>query len=247
MPAAIRAIRTTSLPSFELVVHSTATDLLDATLPALLRHERSANIILAHAYKIRDEETAGHIASSSYPRVWISVWSTRASLFSPATPSSRFAASAPAAFSGAPHLEMVLACCDWTLGTYPIFLWTAAQPSSLSPDFLHTRVEALAKRLRQLVPEQRVYSVFAATPVAKAFKTHWCRLTGAEVHAEPFYSASYSFCTTQTLTSERKGPLPSGHRLRRAVPDDELAVAQHCQLFAEESVRADDTKNDMMI
>ncbi|KZW00603.1 hypothetical protein EXIGLDRAFT_695575 [Exidia glandulosa HHB12029] len=241
MPAPIRAIRTSSLrtaslPSFELVVHTTATDLLQATLPTLLRHERSANIILSHAYKIREEEAAGLFAHTQYPRLWISVWSMPTTALSPATPTSRFASSTSPAIGCRPQLEIVLSCCDWSLGTYPIFLWTAAQPSSLSADWLNTRMVALTRRLRELVPEQRVYSVFAANPVAKAFTKQWSLLTGAVVHPEPFYSASYSFCTLQTLVPERKGPLPAGHRLRRASQDDLMAVAQHCQLFAEESV-----------
>lgn len=241
MPAPLRPISTASLPSFELVVHQTATDLLDATLPSLMRHERSANIILAHAYKIRDQEASGRLSSSTYPRVWISLWSTRSSVLSPTTPSSRFTARASTSLSNTPQLEMVLSCCDWTLGTYPIFLWTASQPSSLSLDFLYPRVEALAKRLRHFIPDERVYSVFAATPVAKAFTSIWVRLTGAEVYSEPFYSASYSFCTLQTLAPERKGPLPTGHRLRRAVPEDTLAVAQQCQLFAEDTIYFQET------
>ncbi|EJD54426.1 hypothetical protein AURDEDRAFT_110076 [Auricularia subglabra TFB-10046 SS5] len=235
MPAPSRTPIRTTLPPFQLNVHTTATDLLHATLPTLSRHERSANIILAHAFKIRDEELSGRPPHTQYPRVWISLWSTGASPLSPSTPSSLIA-NASATVRRGPQLEMVLSCCDWTLGTYPIFIWTAASPASLSSSFLVPRIEALAHRLRQLVPDERVYSVFAATPVTKVFTSFWTKLSGAQPIPDPFYSASYSFCTKETVTSEHKGPLPAGHTLRRAEPEDVYAVAQNCQLFADDSV-----------
>ncbi|OSD06207.1 hypothetical protein PYCCODRAFT_1423076 [Trametes coccinea BRFM310] len=218
--------------------HNTAGCFLSFTAPFLRRHEASSNIVLAHALKRVDAQTAlsgfeftsesdvyARLASAdldSYtPRptksaFWLTVWSQS----SPSSP---------------PSLDLVLACVDWTLGDYPIFLWTPNRVSASSSAWLAPRVAELTERLNCCVPPERVFSVFGLTSLVKAFARSWTRLTGFNVEPEPFYAALFSHCDTNTFR-DSDAPLPEGHVLRKATPDDLEPVAQLCKEFADDSI-----------
>ncbi|KAH9858327.1 hypothetical protein C2E23DRAFT_177067 [Lenzites betulinus] len=218
--------------------HNTAACFLSYTAPFLRKHEASSNIVLAHALKRVDAQTAlsgfeftsesdvyarfhSDDLESYTPRptrgaFWLTVWSHS----SPSSP---------------PSLDIVLACVDWTLGDYPVFLWTPNRVSASSSAWLAPRVAELAAQLNCCVPPERVFSVFGLTSLVKAFARTWTHLTGFTVEPEPFYAALFSYCTTDTFR-DSEAPLPDGHRLRKATAGDLEPVAQLCKEFADDSI-----------
>ncbi|KAI9448849.1 hypothetical protein F5148DRAFT_1153315 [Russula earlei] len=153
--------------------------------------------------------------NKNYEPFWLTVWSSP----SPFVP---------------PTLDVVLSCVSWTLGDYPIFLWTPKSPTSLSPSWLAPRVEVLAERLLDIVPPQRVFSIFGMTPLVKSFTRYWSDLVKCPIELEPFYAAYYSFCNLETF-KESGEPLPRGDSIRRAKAEDLAAVAQLCKEFADDT------------
>ncbi|KAI0756474.1 hypothetical protein C8Q80DRAFT_33771 [Daedaleopsis nitida] len=215
----------TSRQTFVMQHHS-ADDFLSFTYPVLRRHEASSNIVLAHALKrvgaenalsgfefMSDEDVNARFASinAEYttPRAttdafWLTVWTVS----SPASP---------------PTLDLVLSCVNWSLGDYPIFLWTPQRSSAASSAWLAPRVQQVAEYLSCCVPPERVFSIFGLTSLVKTFARTWTQMTGFVIEPEPFYAALFSYCTAQTW---RKGDvaLPEGHRLRKAsMTDKEFA------------------------
>ncbi|KAI0783310.1 hypothetical protein C8Q75DRAFT_441134 [Abortiporus biennis] len=221
-----------------IIQHDSANDFLAVAYPTLRRHEASANIVLAHALKrvnteavmagfqfICDSDVEEWIDSvdpsclsphSSNDSFWLTVWSKP-------SPSS------------SPVLELVLSCVNWTLGNYPIFLWTPRDQTALSGQWLLPRISQIADFLHCCVPPERVYSVFGMTALVKPFCSYWSELTGFSIEQQPFYAAYFSFCNPQTFKSSNR-PLPAGHRLRRAVIGDLEQVAQLCKEFADDTV-----------
>ena len=225
--------------NFLVVQHDSAHDFLSATYPTLRRHEASANIILAHPLKrlptetaltcqfatdadvqellsaVDESSTTPHPPSPS-PSFWLTLWS-RASPTAPYT------------------LDLVLSCIDWTLGEYPVFLWTPHLSKASSPVWAEARVDQLSRYLYDCVSAKRVFSVFGFTPLVKVFSKVWTSLTGNAVEPEPFYSAYFSFCNAATFRSSQ-AKLPEGHQLRWATMCDLEQVAQLCKEFADDSV-----------
>jgi hypothetical protein len=148
---------------------------------------------------------------------WLTIWSSP----SPSVP---------------PTLDIVLSCVSWTLGDYPIFLWTPKNASSVSSAWLVPRVELLAEHLLDIVPPCRVFSVFGKTQLVKTFTRYWSDLVKCPIEPEPFYAAYYSFCNPDTF-KESHDPLSRGDSIRRANMEDLAAVAQLCKEFADDSVR----------
>lgn len=220
-----------------IIQHDTASDYLALSYPTLRRHEASANIVLAHALKRVSAEAAlsGHqFISDADVHEYLSTLET--SHLSPHTTSDSFwltmwnlAPSAP------PTLDLVLTCVNWTLGEYPIFLWTPHHPSTLTSEWLIPRITQLVGHLRSCVPPERVYSVFGMTPLVKAFARQWTDVTGFAVEPEPFYAAYFSFCTRHIFQGSA-AELPEGHVLRRATLHDLEPVAQLCKEFADDTV-----------
>ncbi|KAI0639937.1 hypothetical protein C8Q77DRAFT_1152863 [Trametes polyzona] len=218
--------------------HDTAACFLSYTAPFLRRHEASSNIVLAHALKRVDAQAAlsgfeftsesdvyARLSSADLdtytPRptrdsFWLTVWSHP----SPSSP---------------PTLDLVLACVDWTLGDYPIFLWTPNRVSAASSAWLAPRIADLTMHLNCCVPPERVFSVFGLTTLVKAFSRAWTNLTGFTVEPEPFYAALFSQCRADTFR-ESDAALPEGHRLRKGTMNDLEAVAQLCKEFADDSI-----------
>ena len=220
--------------------HDTAYDFLSATLPTLRRHEKSANIVLAHALKLVGTEAAltgcnfinesdvsswwdqsshspSHMRFDETQPFWLTVWSS------------------PSPFSQ-PTLDLVLSCVNWTLGDYPIFLWTPKNPSHITSQWLTPRIDLVAENLLDLVPPERVFSIFGMTLLVKTFASYWKQLTNIAVEPEPFYAASYTWCTLATF-KDSEAPLPRGDYIRRANMRDLEQVAQLCKEFADDSVR----------
>ena len=218
--------------------HDAASDFLAVAYPTLRRHEASANIVLAHALKrvSADAALSGlHFTSDADVEAWLS--SADASTFAPHPSSDAFWLtlwSSPSPNSP-PVLDLVLACVNWTLGNYPIFLWTPKSQNTLSSSWLVPRIRQLTEHLRRCVPAERVFSVFGMTPLVTTFAQSWTTLTGFQVEPEPFYAAYFSFCNTRTF-KQSHARLPASHQLRRAVMNEVEQVAQLCKEFADDSV-----------
>jgi len=147
---------------------------------------------------------------------WLTVWSS------------------PSPFAP-PTLDIVLSCVNWTLGDYPIFLWTPRNATSLSSSWLIPRIELLAEHLLDIVPPCRVFSIFGMTQLVKSFTRYWSDLVRCPIEPEPFYAAYYSFCNRETF-KESHDPLFRGDSIRRANMEDLPQVAQLCKEFADDSV-----------
>ncbi|KAI0003751.1 hypothetical protein BJV74DRAFT_811524 [Russula compacta] len=237
-----------------IVHHDSVAHFLSATFPTLRRHEESANIVFAHALKLLGSEAAltgchftnesdvstwwkqetkpsqSHVAGPPITGIratvamadenkepfWLTVWSSP----SPFTP---------------PTLDIVLSCVSWTLGDYPIFLWTPKNPSSVTPAWLNPRLELLAEHLLDIIPPQRVFSIFGMTLLVKSFTRYWSELVKCPIEPEPFYAAYYSFCNADTFKGSNDS-LPRGDNIRRANVEDLAAVGQLCKEFADDTV-----------
>jgi hypothetical protein len=229
-----------------VVHHGSAAHFLSATFPTLRRHEESANIVFAHALKLLGSEaalTGCHFTNESDVSTWWKQgWRTPQShviddpgALSNSDPFWLTVWSSPSPFIP-PTLDIVLSCVSWTLGDYPIFLWTPKNLTSMSPSWLGSRIELLAGHLLDIVPPRRVFSVFGMTPLVKSFTKYWSDLVECPIEPEPFYAAYYSYCNLETF-KESNDPLPRGDNIRRANIEDLTAVAQLCKEFADDSVR----------
>ena len=209
--------------------HRTATDFLSVTHSHLQNKERSSNIIFAHALKRLRKEARSALATPRdvedwlfFPRhrvpddpnaFWLTVWSVDPT-------------------DDTPTLDLVLSCVDWTLGNYPIFLWS---PQSEDKTWLVPRITKLTNYLLECVPSERVFSVFGMTWLVKTFSEYWTGLTGHEVEPEPFYAALLSNCTESTFV-DSSFELPAGHAIRLATKSDVESLAQLCKEFGDDSV-----------
>ncbi|KAJ6621144.1 acyl-CoA N-acyltransferase [Mycena sp. CBHHK59/15] len=207
--------------------HDSAVDFLAVTYPTLRQHERSANIVLAHAlnrapaeYVLTDCQflTDGDIQlpNATHPHrasnFWVTVWS-----YPP---------------QAKPVLDLVLSCLESTLGNYPIFLWTPMPQSALSSEWLGHRMESITEHLHSCIEPERVFSVFGTTTVVNSFARAWATLTHFEIIPQPVYEAFFSFCTPQSL---RAAIVDVGIRTRRAAMRDLEVVARLCQEFTNDS------------
>ncbi|OCH89554.1 hypothetical protein OBBRIDRAFT_659549 [Obba rivulosa] len=226
-----------SCPQTFIVQHDCASDYLAFAYPTLRRHEASANIVLAHALKRISAEAAlsGYqFVSDSDVEAWLH--SADPSAFTPHQSEGSFWLTMwSTSSSSLPTLDLVLSCVNWTLGNYPIFLWTPHQANAASSTWLAPRIAQLAEHLHFCVPPERVYSVFGMTSLVKAFVRQWTAMTGFVVEPEPFYAALFSYCNGRTYRKSDV-PLPQGHSLRRATLRDLEPVAQLCKEFADDTI-----------
>jgi hypothetical protein len=242
-----------------IVHHDSSAHFLSATFPTLRRHEASANIVFAHALKLLGSEaalTGCHFTNESDVSTW---WKQEKQQPSPShvvtnPPNANGTVSKATTITSGkndpfwltvwsspspfipPTLDIVLSCLSWTLGDYPIFLWTPKNPTSISSSWLTPRVELLAEHLLDMVPPQRIFSIFGMTQLVKSFTRYWSDLVKCPIELEPFYAAYYSFCNQETF-KESGALLPRGDSIRRAKFEDLAAVTQLCKEFADDSVR----------
>jgi len=120
------------------------------------------------------------------------------------------------------------------MGTYPIFVYATQSTSTLTTTFLDTRMTLMAKKLLDLVPPERVFSIFGLAPVTKSLAAAWSSLTGFAAVEEPYYSCTSTFLTEDKFKSSRQSSDPS-HSLRKATMTDLDRAAKLCQEFASTS------------
>ncbi|KAF8580146.1 hypothetical protein K439DRAFT_1637278 [Ramaria rubella] len=177
---------------------------------ALQDNERAANVILPHALTcLGKDDIPGQM------------WITCETALSP---------------NVQPTLEFILSCSEWHMGTYPAFIISTLPTSSLTPAFLAPRVAMMAAELQAMVPADRVYSIFAPAPLAKAFAQAWSNVTGVELEDQPYYAARFSHCSRRTFI-DRSQTLPTDcvYNLRLACEGDIPKVADLCKGFASDS------------
>ncbi|KAL0576707.1 hypothetical protein V5O48_005274 [Marasmius crinis-equi] len=208
--------------------HSSPTEFLSAAYPYLKDEEASANIVLAHAWKLRTssenlangepqlyvvEDTGSPSPPSS---LWITVW----------VPNSQ-------GRSGV-ALKLVLTCVRGELGNYPIFLWMARGRGQFSEVERDTVIENAARQLASSVDPRRVFSIFGELLVVKKFESVWTMLTGYQTFRDPYYHAVSGKCTAGSL-SKLQDPLPVGDTIRLARWEDIDAVTLMCKEFSKTS------------
>lgn len=223
---------------FFVLQHHTADDLLTFTYPTLGRHEASSNIVLAHALKrVGAEHAPSRYESMSDKDVYalFSAMDRGRFISRPSTDAFWLTLWSVSPQSSLPTLDLILSCIDWTLGDYPIFLWTPHRAAAASAGWLKPRIQQISKRLQDCVPPERVFSVFGMTSLVKTFSRVWTQMTGFAVEPEPFYAALHSYCTRETFRGKNTA-LPQGHQLRKAKAADLEPVAQLCKEFADDSV-----------
>ncbi|KAJ8523337.1 hypothetical protein ONZ45_g249 [Pleurotus djamor] len=203
-----------------IVQHTDPNDFLMATMSALEAKEHSPMIILAHTLKAAGASTAWNASyaeftstryrptqstPTKYENFWLSIWSTA---------------------SGHNRLEIVVMCASWSLGKYPLFLWTPHGDGWNPPT---TQLNELVTFLQgSVISYDRVFAVFGPASLAKSFADHW----PAQTEARPYYDAYLSYCAA-TYPSDR---LPDGHSIRLGAVSDFEAIRALCYEFAEHSV-----------
>lgn len=232
-----------------VAVHYSATDFLDVAETHLARREREANCILPLAQSYRDHEIGHELAPRRskplwemarpllYPegrddveehervsearQFWLTLWSTRSPV------------------SESPVLDLVLSCTASHIDNLPIFLWSGHETHTLTKEIFEPRVTLLIQHLIELVPRERVFSVFASNFITKTFADIWSSRTGMKIVETPYYSAALTYVTRDILAEEDTARIPSlpplPFVLRQAKREDIDAIATHCFDFAADS------------
>ena len=195
-----------------------ASDLPKDVWDALSQNEASANVIYPFAKKALD------FPRSDHEQLWIA-------LYGPTN-----------------TVEFVLSCTKGPLGNYPIFIVPSRSSAQIAQE--KKRGENIADSLLPLVlcllkevPPQRVFSVFSIARVAetfaKIFGAHTSQEYGIQAFEVPYYDATFTFCTSETLKNA-PGPLKGSDdvviALRRADMSHLMEIKGMCKAFLETSV-----------
>ncbi|KAG9127085.1 hypothetical protein FRC07_000688 [Ceratobasidium sp. 392] len=233
--------------SYDICVHTTAVDFLEATEHVLLEHERRSNLILAHALE-RARWEARHIGlgaaaataglaprersaawwarrhSGGQPNLevgrdfWVSVWTVHVPVASASSRSFTPNSLPPRP----PTLDFAVSI----LGSDPVFVFTPHPPSTLSVPFLSPRIGPLVMSLAQIMPIERMSRVFALFSVAECITETWTAHTGAQRAPESQCNVFSTFCTVATFAGAQ--PLPDGDRVLLA---EKRHTAQLVQMY----------------
>lgn len=212
-----------SVPAHQALAYRHAADLPREVWDALRRIEGAANIILSFAEKALHSPHDG-----IGEQLWIAL------------------------YDNTNNVKFVLSCTMGLLGNYPIFI-VACKPSAQlwaedtdGNGNLADSMSPLVHRLLEHVPPQRVFSVFAIAKVARqfaqTFETHTGTQHGIRMLDTPYYDATFSFCTRETLRRSSLAARSFGESegidiaLRRADISQLQEIATLCRLFSETSV-----------
>lgn len=198
-----------ALTSPQITVYHSAADLPDSIWEMFHAHARSANIVFPYAKKARRA-----VSSRTEGNLWIVCASPQ--------PGSRTS------------IDFVLSCTEGPLGPYPIFIFTPIPTSQLRPEFFTPRIHRLVCTLKDHVPPERVFSVFALDVVTRTFATFWTKETGISLDRDSeYYWANFTYCTRRTYKPRQHTLLPDiVYDLRPAVERDVQQAAELCYGFA---------------
>ncbi|OBZ79497.1 hypothetical protein A0H81_00808 [Grifola frondosa] len=201
-----------SVPTtYFIATYSSVRDLPPVVWDAFRAYPQKSNIMYPHA--VEALRHAGQTVSSRQ------VWITCLSIHSTGLP---------------PSIDFVLSCTEGHLGSYPVFIFTPLAPHLLDEGFLMPRISALVRALRECVPPERVFSIFAVDPVTRMFARLWTNDTGVPLDSNPeYYHAMLTYCTRQSLKPRQSPELPDlTYKLRLAVDADISEAARLCYRFA---------------
>jgi hypothetical protein len=182
-------------------------------LAILHEYEALANVILPHVEKVLGHQE--YSESFSDAQLWL-VYTK----------------------PGTSAIKFVLSCTEGPMGKYPVFIVPTFPIHELTPELLEDSMEAFCALLNESVGVRRVFSVFSVASVTRAFAAAWTRLTGIDCIEEPYYDATFSVCSKDTLVRAAI-PLPRDVvvlELRLAVEGDAHKIAKSYEEFAETSV-----------
>jgi len=170
----------------------------------LKAHPRAANVILPHAEEALSTKLEGEC------------WIICSSFESPSE-----------------SIDFVLSCTEGPMGSYPIFIMSTRPSSQLDEKYLLPRLSLLVRALHSTVSISRVYSLFAPHPVAAMFTDLWVDHTGVPFVPDPYYAATFTFCTKDTFNDQAITILPSlKYDTRPAIESDIQDIADLCYGFA---------------
>lgn len=203
----------------ETAIFRSASGLPDHVVRHLLNDQRNSNIILPYILNQRKA------ASSTEHDVWVVSSTTQP--------------------NGAPVLNFVAALTKGSVDFLPLFIYHGRPLEELSPTFLQDRMEEMAQALFNdaHVPVERMFSVFAAEPVTRAFVYAWTKLTGVKEDAgdedvsSEYYAALLTYCDKQSFKRRAMTVDPDRqYTIRRATMEDLAQVSTLCHDFAALSV-----------
>lgn len=197
-----------------------ASDLPEEVRRALLQHEAAANVILPFVKKVSK-------SPGDDEHLWIALYDEKH------------------------NVEFVLSCTKGPLGDYPIFIVACKSSAQLADDEMRGKdladsLSPLVLCLLENVPPKRVFSVFSIAKVAEKFAEIFVAQThqehGVQAHEDPYYDATFTFCTRETLNESQDLTFPLRESedivvaLRRADMSHLNGIKTMCKDFAETSV-----------
>jgi len=192
---------------FTLKTYRRAVDLPAEVWETFSTHPKNSNIMFPHAKKARQ------VAGSTGNNLWI-VCSTL--------------------HSGG--VDFVLSCTEGPIGSYPVFIFTPITASRLEAElgFYIPRIRGLVRALQDIVPPERVFSVFALETISRAFASIWTAETGVPLDKDAeYYAAKFTYCTRQSFRPRQQSLLPDvSYHLRLAGEGDIMDAAKLCHGFA---------------
>jgi hypothetical protein len=149
------------------------------------------------------------------------------------------------------NVEFVLSCTKGPLGNYPIFIVASKSSAQIAQE--EKRGKNISDSLLSLilcllneVPPQRVFSIFSIAKVAEKFaeifEAHTREEYGIQAVQDPYYDATFTFCTSETLKKplDALSSFPGSDdvviALRRADMSHLKEVKAMCKAFSETSV-----------
>ena len=207
------------VPTRQALAYHHASELPDEVWRALSENEAAANVILPFASAKKAQNPQG-----DHEQLWIAL------------------------YDSTNNVEFVLSCTKGLLGNYPIFIVPSKSTSQIVQDEecggnIADSLLPLVLCLLKEVPPQRVFSVFSIARVAetfaKIFGAHTSQEYGIQAFEVPYYDATFTFCTSETLKNA-PGPLKGSDdvviALRRADMSHLMEIKGMCKAFLETSV-----------
>lgn len=207
------------LPTRQARAYRHASDIPKDVWRALLQNEAAANLVLPFAKK------ALNLPRWNGDQLWIAL------------------------YDDADNIEFVLSCSKGPIDCYPIFIVASKSSAQIAQE--ERRGKNLADSLLPLVlclleevPAQRVFSVFSIARVTVKFaevfeaEAHARQLYGIRALKQPYYDATFTFCTAETLRRLSSHPWSEDVTigLLRADMSHLKGIAALCKAFSETSV-----------